>query len=449
MSLSVLSRRSMLKIAGGAMLGAMLPGCGGSGGSDDRPALSLITPLGGSKDAALARLANQYNEMQSKVRVVVNPVPWDQAHAKLLTMIAGGNPPDLMMLSGMWMAEFRAMNALEDISPWFHNWSGKDDFAPLALQRSRIATAIVGDTVFGLPFEVTVRAMFYQKKWLDELGLQPADTREQWRTLLEKMTISDKNRYGYALRGSRGGFWSWWAIAEEYASTNEWFDADHRCIINSPDHVKGLEYWNAIFQDGLTPPDSINWGYTELVQGFWSGVCGCIEQDNEVVGTCVEHGMDASTLVTAIMPAGPKARVTSNDIWTFAMSSATKNKDAAYAFFEWLLAPEQAISYAREVGVIPPVKQGFSDPELSSGFYKPFMDMINDPTMLQNWYPNYLPEMGEFVEVMVTREQQNMLLKRQSPQETLDKLADFIQAAEKKYVDRYGPDTPRPPEKIG
>lgn len=447
MTKPVFSRRDVLKLTGTAVLGAMVPGCGG--GSGGRTTLSLMTPLGGTKDAALARLAGEYNQTQSTVQVEVNPVPWDQAHPKLLTMIAGGNPPDLMMLSGMWVAEFRAMKALEDMTAWFKSWSGRDNFAPLALQRSEIATAIIGDTVYGLPYEVTVRAMLYQKKWLDELGLQPSDTRDEWRTLLEKLTQPDKNRYGYALRGSRGGFWTWWAIAEEFAGTNEWFDQDHRCIINSPDHVKGLEYWNALFQDKLTPKDSINWGYNELVQSFWSGICGCIEQDNEVVGTCLNHGMDASSLVTAIMPAGPKARVTSNDIWTLGMSAATKNKDAAYAFMEWLLAPTQNISYSRQVGVIPPVKQGFTDPELSKGFYKPFMDMVNDPTMLQNWYPNYLPEMGEFVEVAVTREQQNMLLKRQSPQETLDKLADLIQAAEKKYVDRHGPDTPRPPKGIG
>jgi multiple sugar transport system substrate-binding protein len=128
------------------------------------------------------------------------------------------------------------------------------------------------------------------------------------------------------------------------------------------------------------------------------------------------------------------------------MSSATRNKDAAWEFIAWLTAPAQNIAYSKSVGVIPTVQEGLAHPEFSTGFYRPFMDMVTDPTMLQNWYPNYLPEMGEFVEVLVTREQQNMLLKRQSPQETLDRLADFLQTAQKKYVDRHGPDTPRPPK---
>ena len=438
-----ISRREMLKLTGGALLGAALSGCGGSG---DRNTVTFLTPMGGPKNQAIGRLAAEWSEGHPAIRVEHMPVPWDQAHTKLLTMIAGGNPPDLFVLTGQWVSEFRAMGAIENLTPWYQGWDHKDTFTPIARQRCEIATAIDADDIYGLPVEVTVRAMFYQKQWLDDFGLQPAMTRDEWRTLLEKITAPQKQRYGYAFRGGRGGFWSWWAIAEEFAGTNEWFDGDHRCIINSPDHVAGLEYWNALYQDRLTPEDALNWGYTDLVQAFWSGVCGCCEQDNEVVGTCIEHGMDDTTLATALMPAGPKARVTSNDIWIICMSSAARNKDAAWALLTWMLTPERIIPYCKEVGVIPAARQGLDDPAFNQGFYKPFMEMVSDPTMLQNWYPSYLPEMGEFIEVLVTEEQQKMLLGQQTSQETLDRLADFMTKAQKKYVDKHGPDTPRPPK---
>ncbi len=80
----------------------------------------------------------------------------------------------------------------------------------------------------------------------------------------------------------------------------------------------------------------------------------------------------------------------------------------------------------------------------TQGFINPFMDMVTDPNILIDWAPNYLPEMGEFLEVRTTEEQQKMLLKQQSPQDTLDRLADFMTRAQKKYVDKHGPDTPRP-----
>lgn len=437
-----MSRRHMLKVTGGSVLGASLFGC--SSARDVRP-LTIVSAMGAVKDKSIASLCEQYVEANPGTAVEFVQLPWDQAHAKILTMIAGGNPPDLMYLTGQWVSELRAMNALEDLTRWHKDWEHKDIFTPVAIQRCESSAAIDSESVFGLPQEVTAKAMFYHKQRLEELGMEPASTRAEWRILLEGMTDVSRDRFGYALRGARGGLWSWWPIVEEFSGTNHWFDGDNQCIINGPDHVAGLTYWNDLYQDGLSPPDSVNWGYTELVQGFWSGLCGAMEQDNEVVATCLEHGMDETTLLTARMPAGPKATVTTADIWILTMAASTPDKDAAWGLYSWLMSPEQLGAYAKGTGTIPSYTAGLDDPALSSGFYKPFVDMVSDPGSLANWYPSYLPEMGEFIEVTVTEEQQKMLLKQQSPQETLDKLATFLNRAQKRYVDQNGPDVPGPP----
>lgn len=436
-----LSRRDMLKLSGTAMLGAVVFGCSRA---SEQNTVTIFSPTGDIKTQALMAQANVFTEQNPDIRIEVLPVPWDQGRTKLITMVAGGNPPDIIILTGQWMSEFRAMGAVENLTDWHRTWAHRDAFTQTGIRRCEISAAIEDGQVYGLPLEITTRAMFYQKAWLDELGLAPATTRAEWRTLLEKMTDPGKNRFGYALRGARGGFWTWWPIAEEFAGTNEWFDADNRCIINDPDHVAGLSFWNDLYQDGLSPEDSLNWGYNELVQAFWSGICGCIEQDPEVVPTCLEHGMDESTLVTAPMPAGPKAQVASNDIWILSIASSSPNKAAAQQFYAWMMSPEQLIPYSKDSNVLPAVKQGMDDPSFSQGLFKPFMDMASSTTAIQNWYPSYLPEMAEFIEVLVTEEQQKMLLGQQSPQDMLDKLADFLNKAQKKYVDQHGPDVPRP-----
>ena len=109
------------------------------------------------------------------------------------------------------------------------------------------------------------------------------------------------------------------------------------------------------------------------------------------------------------------------------------------------MAPEQRLRYCRDVNMIPPFAENLRDPAFGQGLYQSFVEMVSDPAIIQNWYPNYLPEMGEFLEVRVTEEHQKMLLKRQSPRDALDRLADFLTSAQKNYVDRHGPDTPRPP----
>jgi len=437
------SRRSALRIGGTVLAGAAMLGCSDG---DNRQVVTVFSPMGELKNRALARQIDRFMALQDDIRVELISVPWDQAHSKLLIMIAGGNPPDVITATGQWMAEFRSMGAIKDLTAWYQSWPNRDTFTRTGLLRCESSTAIQNGRIYGLPLELTTRAMFYQKRWLDEHGLEPAVTRAEWRVLLERLTDRDRGRYGYGLRGGRGGFWTWWPILEEFSGTNEWFDENNHCIINSADHVEGLTYWNDIYQEGLAPIDSVNWGYNELVQGFWSGICGCIEQDPEVVRTCLEHGLDESTLTTAVMPRGPRAHVTSNDIWIFSLAAGARNPSGALEFYEWMMSPEQLIAYSKDASVLPTVEQGMDDSTFDSGFLQPFMEMATNPNLLQNWYPSYLPEMGEFIEVLVTEEQQKMLLGRQSPQDMLDRLAGFLEQAQKRYIDRYGPVTPRAPK---
>ncbi len=440
---SMISRRDALKLCGGALINATVFGCGSNKTNSTK--IQFMTALTWEKHRSLEPLLNEFSAIYPSIQIEHIKVPWDQAHSKYITAILGGSPPDVMMIPSWWVAEFRAMGALEDLSPWVKDWPYLNGYAENVKRFTEATLAFDGDQIFGLPSEVAVRSMFYRTEWLDEYDLEPAKTRKDWRILLEKITDPERNRYGYAFRGGRGGFYSWWAIAQEFAGSNEWFDRDQRCIINSPDHVAGLSYWNDLYQDRLVPSDSLNWGFNELVQGFWSGLCGTMEQDPEVVRTCLEHGLDENTLAITMMPTGPKARVALADGGYASISSNSKHKDEAWTFLSWLMAPDQRLRYCKETNMIPTFVDAMNDPFFGQGLYQSFMEMLTDVTILPNWYPNYLPEMGEFLEIRVTEEQQKMLLKKQSPQETLDRLAEFMTRAQKKYIDRHGPIIPRPP----
>ena len=221
------SRRSALRIGGTVLAGAAMLGCSDG---DNRQVVTVFSPMGELKNRALARQIDRFMALQDDIRVELISVPWDQAHSKLLIMIAGGNPPDVITATGQWMAEFRSMGAIKDLTAWYQSWPNRDTFTRTGLLRCESSTAIQNGRIYGLPLELTTRAMFYQKRWLDEHGLEPAVTRAEWRVLLERLTDRDRGRYGYGLRGGRGGFWTWWPILEEFSGTNEWFDENNHCI---------------------------------------------------------------------------------------------------------------------------------------------------------------------------------------------------------------------------
>ena len=134
-----LTRRDMLRLGGTAAAGAAVLGCGS--GDDGRP-VTVFSPMGEVKNQALVRQVDRFMALRDDLRVEVMPVPWDQGHAKLLTMIAGGNPPDVITATGQWMAEFRAMGAIEDLTSWHASWPHRDAFTRTALLRCESSTAI-------------------------------------------------------------------------------------------------------------------------------------------------------------------------------------------------------------------------------------------------------------------------------------------------------------------
>src|SRR5665648_1293482 len=66
----------------------------------------------GTEGEALQAFVAAFVEENPDVEVNVTAVPWDAAHDKIATAIAGGQTPDVSMIGTTWMGEFAATGAL-------------------------------------------------------------------------------------------------------------------------------------------------------------------------------------------------------------------------------------------------------------------------------------------------------------------------------------------------
>src|SRR5262245_51920541 len=99
-----------------------LAGCGrDSGGSGDS-----AKPVGegkasgdisvwamGTEGEKLSALAQDFMKENPDAKVTVTPVPWDGAHEKIATAIAGRQTPDVSMIGTTWMGEFAKTGGLD------------------------------------------------------------------------------------------------------------------------------------------------------------------------------------------------------------------------------------------------------------------------------------------------------------------------------------------------
>ena len=146
---SMISRRDALKLCGGALINATVFGCGSNKTNSTK--IQFMTALTWEKHRSLEPLLNEFSAIYPSIQIEHIKVPWDQAHSKYITAILGGSPPDVMMIPSWWVAEFRAMGALEDLSPWVKDWPYLNGYAENVKRFTEATLAFDGDQIFGLP----------------------------------------------------------------------------------------------------------------------------------------------------------------------------------------------------------------------------------------------------------------------------------------------------------
>ena len=88
---------------------------------------------------------------------------------------------------------------------------------------------------------------------------------------------------GYCLRGGPGGLNGWMMFGATMAGSDKFFNDDGTSTLSEPDWVKGSPFLVDLYKSGGAPKDSVNWGFNEIVAGFYSGTCAMLDQDPDAL----------------------------------------------------------------------------------------------------------------------------------------------------------------------
>ena len=185
------SRRGLWLAAiavGGALLGSCAPTPAGH---------QLTFWTIGREGEAIMQLLPAFERAHPDIRVNVQQLPLTAAHQKLLTAFAGGSTPDLSQLGNTWLPELVALHALEPLQARVDH-SGvvrADDYFA-----SIWATNVIDGTLYGVPWYVDTRLLFYRKDLLKKAGFDaPPRTWAEWRSQLAALSDPAQHRYGILL----------------------------------------------------------------------------------------------------------------------------------------------------------------------------------------------------------------------------------------------------------
>jgi multiple sugar transport system substrate-binding protein len=378
----------------------------------------------------LKSIVSTFEAQNPGTKVEIISLPWGEAFQKFATMVSAGEIPDVMEMPDTWLSLYANNGIVESLEPYLKEWDQTADLSDRALELGRD----VKDTAYMLPYGFYLRAMFYNKKLLAEAGVsEPPKTMEAFAEASKKVSALP-GKYGYCLRGGPGGLNGWVMFGASMAGDNAFFREDGTSTFNSEGWVKGLTWLIDLYKNGYAPKDSVNWGFNEIVAGFYSGTCAFLDQDPDALIAIAEHmGEDDYGVMT--MPKGPDGKTFPTIGYAgWSMMSASANKDLAWKLIATLEGKEGNIAWNKRTGALPALKSAESDPFYSSPQFKGWFEELADKDAVPTVMPTHLEEFAFFKDSLVIKTSQQALLGDITPQELADQWADYLTKAQQKHL---------------
>lgn len=391
-----------------------------------------------SVDEMYRAILDEFEQQNDGIQVEYQGVPWDQSHQKLITQISAGNPTDVQAASATWVPELGAMDGLVDLEPYFTDWEFSDDYTDYSKEIMRMYQ----DRMYHIPFGYNVRTMFYRKDVFEERGLEVPDTFEEFLAVCQELTDPENDTYCYSLRGARGAFFPMPIFGLGALGTNQFFDEEGNWNLAKPEAVEGLEFLADLYREHqVAPPESINWGFNELIQGFLSGRTMIYLNDQPTLNTVLDR-MDPEQIGTAKVPAGPSGnRYTTVGGMGWIMprqeGESDAHRDARIALMRHMASPETLLDIAEGDLKIPPIEGALERrPNLwgdRTQWLEPTLSMVENDEVYSIPLGHPYPENAQFIEEMSWQDWQRVLGGEATMQEIANKWAEFHEQALRDY----------------
>lgn len=412
-----------------AMLSCALVGLAVLGTARADTTLKLVEVLTSpERTETLKSLVSSFEKQNPGVHVEITSLAWSSAFEKLATMVSAGDTPDVVEMPDRWLSLYAKNGNLESLEPYLAAWKETPDLSDRAMQMARS----VDNTAYLIPYGLYLRALFYNKVLFKQAGIAAAPrTMDEFREDAKKISALP-GKSGYCLRGGPGGLNAWIMFGAAMAGNNTFFRPDGTSTLSGEDWIKGTAWMVSLYKEGLAPRDSVNWGFNEIVAGFYSGTCAMVDQDSDALIAVAER-MKPEQYGVAPMPKGPSGKgfPTVGYIgWSIFKSST--HKDLDWKLIQALNDPAGNLIWNRRLGALPVYKSAERAPFYSSDQLKGWFQELSDPDEVPTLMPTNLPGFAYFADSLVVKTGQQALLGQISPDEMNRQWAAYLTKAKSK-----------------
>ncbi|MEU1100835.1 extracellular solute-binding protein [Streptomyces tibetensis] len=287
-----------------------------------------------------------------------------------------GSAPDVMEYGNTDTAGYVKDGGLLDVTKQFGDWTEAKDTDPTAKQ-----SVTVDGRLYGAPFYVGVRALYYRTDVFEELGLSVPRTMDELASTARKIRAAKPELYGLAVGGAYtyGAMPFVWANGGELANGKS---GSYASGIDSPEARKGIKAYTSLFGDDNCPAAKCaGMGGNDTVSAFAAGKAG-MAIGGDFSHTAVEAGKVKGKYAVVPLPG-----VTSGSIApafaggnNIGVLKSTSHRTLAVRLMEQLASKKTQGELFDAMGFLPTFTDVRTQAAAKEPFVKPFVRTLSAGT---------------------------------------------------------------------
>jgi multiple sugar transport system substrate-binding protein len=369
-----------------------------------RPEVAELTVLDfwamGAEGENIQPLLPAFHQANPEIRVRVQNIPWGAAHDLLLTAFAGGSQPDLCQLGNTWIPEFQAIGAIRPLDPFL---------ADSVIRRSAYfpgiwETNIINGRVYGIPWYVDTRLLFYRSDLLAGAGFpHPPRTWDEWKEVSRRLVRQQPGRYALFL-STIFNDWQVPAILILQNGGRLLRENDSYGAFAEPATREALRYYISFFHDTLAVINMSE--VANIFQGFNDGVFSMMVTGPWNVNE-IRKRLPALTgrWSAAPLPAQANGASVAGGA-SLVIFEQCRHPEAAWKFIRYLSGVETQQGFFRLTRDLPAVKSAWQTPEIAAdreiqAFYRQLEEALPTPKIAE--WEQVAVKMQEYLEQVIYR----------------------------------------------
>lgn len=295
----------------------------------------------------------EFNQAHPDIEVTPHKEIGDNAQIqqKLLTLLAAGNPPDVIHVDTMYVQDMAKAGTIVSLS----DLEGVNQIAD-NIFKGVMKPLIVDGDIYGFPVRANSIQLLWNKDLFEEAGLdpeQPPTTFDQVIEYAKKLTKRDKNDnvmvYGFETGLDKDPHWTAHAFSPVLWTYGGNYQEDGKAGLNSAAAVKAVEFWDKCINElKVSPTDRIQLGFETgrtamVITGEWA--IKALNRDFPDLNWGFNTLPTPSEDIDPIIPLGGRALV---------IPRGAEEKEAAWELISWVMSKEEQMRYTKnQVGLTP------------------------------------------------------------------------------------------------